>query len=120
MATGFLADENIPRLCLIELRESGFDVTSIAEIARSVSDSEGCAIAQSQERIIITADKDFGDLVVRERIRVPGVILLRVNHLPPKQISVLLKLTLEQNHDWYGHFSVVAEDSIRVRSLRIG
>jgi len=77
MAFSFLADENVPKLCLSILREAGIDVSSIGEIAASISDAEVCSHALSECRIIITGDKDFGDLVMRQRIRVPGVISLQ-------------------------------------------
>ncbi|GAB1484927.1 hypothetical protein MASR2M78_37450 [Treponema sp.] len=119
MSFSFLADENIPKICISKLRDAGIDVSYIAEIAASVSDTEVCSLAVSEDRIIITSDIDFGDLVMRQNTRVPGVILLRLNTLNPVKAAELLLSALQQNHVWKNHFVVLSKDSIRIRKLRI-
>ncbi len=117
MSFSFLADENIPRLCVTRLREAGIDVSYIGEIAASISDTEVCSIACSEHRIIITGDKDFGDLVMRLQIKVPGVILLRLKQLKPNEIASILLGALQKTYVWENHFTVLTRDSIRIRRL---
>jgi predicted nuclease of predicted toxin-antitoxin system len=59
----FLADENFPRTGLAALRERGYDVFSIAESDPGLSDELVAAICDREERILLTFDKDFGELV---------------------------------------------------------
>jgi predicted nuclease of predicted toxin-antitoxin system len=117
MSFSFLADENIPRICVTKLREAGFDVSYIGETAASISDTEVCSMACSEHRIIITGDKDFGDLVMRLQIKVPGVILLQLKQLKPDEIASILLSTLQGTHAWENHFTVLTKDSIRIRKL---
>lgn len=74
----FLIDENMGPSVARWLREQGHDVVSIYETARGSSDDEVIALAYSENRILITSDKDFGDKVHRERWPHRGIILLRL------------------------------------------
>lgn len=117
MKHSFLADENVPRICVTTLRDKGFDVSWISEVAASISDAEVCNLAQSAGRIIITNDKDFGDLVMRLRMAVPGVILLRLDGLLPREIADLVAAAFAQDYDWMNHFTVITTEAIRIRPL---
>jgi predicted nuclease of predicted toxin-antitoxin system len=59
----FLADENFPRPALEALLKAGWDVVSIAEECPGVPDEDVAALCAAQERILLTFDKDFGELV---------------------------------------------------------
>ena len=61
----FLADENLPRPALNELRQAGFDVFSIAEANTGAFDDEVLNISMSSSRTLLTFDKDFGELANR-------------------------------------------------------
>jgi predicted nuclease of predicted toxin-antitoxin system len=65
----FLADENVSRLVVQRLRNSGFDLTSIAETSTGVADDDVLATAANEDRIVITEDHDFGEMVGRQRPR---------------------------------------------------
>lgn len=64
----FISDENlgiqIPRF----LKSLGYDITSVTEIALSRPDTDVLAIANKENRILITTDKDFGELVFKEKL----------------------------------------------------
>ena len=68
------------------------------------------------DRILITDDKDFGELVFRLRRPTKGVILLRVGIGPEKRLEVLIKLLNEYNVK--EKFIVVKENSVRIRKTR--
>lgn len=57
-----LADENFPRPAVEALRRPGWDVFSVAEACPGVPDEEVAALCADQQRILLTFDKDFGEL----------------------------------------------------------
>ena len=83
----FLADEGVDGVVVEVLRGSGFDVSYVAELAPGLPDPEVLAIASTEGRILITADKDFGELVVRRRQASQGVLLLRLPGMDPGTAS---------------------------------
>jgi predicted nuclease of predicted toxin-antitoxin system len=113
------ANENVPGDCVAVLRESGHDVLWIREGARGSTDALVLALAQSEERLLITFDKDFGELVYRQgAVASDGVVLFRLRKPSPDLIAKRVKQILESRTDWPGHFSVVDEHSVRMRRLR--
>lgn len=99
------------------MREAGHDVVWVNEVASAISDDDVCRMSHDQDRIIITMDKDFGDLVMRFRKKVPGVILLRLHGKRPEEMVALVIAALGQSHEWWGYFSVIHGDAIRMRPL---
>src|ERR1700693_4605542 len=77
----FLADENVSRLVVERLRAGGFDVISIAETTPGAADKDVLEAADAEGRILITEDRDFGELVIRQRLRVRWIILLELDRL---------------------------------------
>ena len=87
--TGLLVDENAPR-CLVEaLREAGYDVVWVREIRRGMNDEEIISLSIDESRVIMTFDKDFGELIYRSRRRVLGVILVRISDNEVSKRAVL-------------------------------
>ncbi len=77
----FLADENVSRLVIEQLRADGFDVTFIGETRSGTPDMEVLEAANAEGCILITEDHDFGELVIRQRLRIRGMILLELDGL---------------------------------------
>jgi predicted nuclease of predicted toxin-antitoxin system len=77
----FLADENVSRLVIERLRADGFQVISITETRSGALDSDDLDAADSEGCILITEDRDFGELVIRQRLGVPGMILLELDRV---------------------------------------
>ena len=73
----FVADESCDFAVVRALRANGHEVIAIAEISPRVSDEEVLALANDARRVLITEDKDFGELVYATKQRTYGVILLR-------------------------------------------
>ena len=73
----FLADESCDFAAVRALRASGHDVAAVAEIAGGAEDLVVIELARSQQRILLTEDKDFGQLVFAAAHRTAGVILVR-------------------------------------------
>lgn len=114
----FVADENFPRAALRLLRQSGFNVSSIAETNPGLPDSEVLALASAEGRTLLTFDKDFGDLAFRQGLPAScGVILFRTASLTPTESAGLALATLQSGIAWAGHFCVVNDRKIRFTPL---
>jgi predicted nuclease of predicted toxin-antitoxin system len=80
----FLANENITATVIEELRRRGHDLLSVKESMRAAQDDEILARAQAEERIVITHDKDFGELAFRSKLPAScGVVLFRLSGSDP-------------------------------------
>lgn len=73
----FLADESCDFAVVRALRGTGHDVLAVAEVARGAKDSAVIALAREQQRVLLTEDKDFGQLVHAHGERASGVVLIR-------------------------------------------
>lgn len=110
----FLADENMPAQAVRALRESGLDVAWIRDEAPGLSDESVLARAQSDNRVLITFDKDFGELARRHGLPAAwGVVLFRIQTRNPAEAAEQVLRVLASRQDWPGHFSVVSGTGIR-------
>jgi predicted nuclease of predicted toxin-antitoxin system len=73
----FLADESCDFGVVRVLRASGFDVAAVGEISPRATDEAVIALAVREARVLLTEDKDFGQLVYASAQPSPGVILIR-------------------------------------------
>ena len=73
----FVADESCAGPVIRALREAGHDVVAIAEIAKGATDEQVLERAVSEKRVLITEDRDFGELVYARGRSSAGVILVR-------------------------------------------
>jgi len=74
----FAADENFPRPALAALRNAGWEVFSVAEECPGISDEQVAALCSESQRVLLTFDKDFGELVFRRGLSAgSGVVLFR-------------------------------------------
>jgi predicted nuclease of predicted toxin-antitoxin system len=113
-----LADENFPLEAVKALREQGHDVVWIREEAPGITDNEVLAQAQKEKRIIITFDKDFGELAFRSKLPAnSGVILFRITPKSSKQIGLAATQAIKSQTNWEGHFSVIEDHRIRMTTL---
>lgn len=113
-----LADENVPGDTGDALRRQGHDVAWIREEAPGESDAKVLERAGAQERIIITFDKDFGELTFRSGLPASiGVILIRVQAPDPATLTRIVVSAIESRTDWTEHFSVLEPDRVRMTPL---
>jgi predicted nuclease of predicted toxin-antitoxin system len=75
----WLADECVAGVIVARLRATGHDVAYTAEISPAASDTHAIAYAHRESRLLLTEDKDFGELVFRWNWPVPGLVLLRID-----------------------------------------
>ena len=68
------ADENIHGDLVAWMRSAGHDVVYVAESAAGLTDDQVLALANAEGRVLVTGDKDFGELVFRRRAATHGII----------------------------------------------
>ncbi len=114
----WLADECVDAALVTHLRGAGHDASYIAEIASGVTDTEALRRAQDEERLFLTEDKDFGELVIRFKRAVPGVVLLRINPEKSHLKWMRLESAITKFGDGlFGRFVVIEEARFRSRPL---
>ena len=114
----FLADENIEGEIVGTLRLAGFEVADVKEITPGIEDGAVLALANESEAILLTNDKDFGELVYRDRMASSGIILLRFEELSiADRIERLKEVLNEHSEDLPGSFSVVSDRGMRIRKM---
>ncbi|MFM7576279.1 MAG: DUF5615 family PIN-like protein [Microcystaceae cyanobacterium] len=114
----FLANENFPLDAVEALRQNGHDVVWIRVESPGISDPEVLSRAQAENRILLTFDKDFGELAFRSRLPASvGIILFRIKAPSGSVVAEKVVKVISLRDDWHGHFTVVEEDKIRMRDL---
>lgn len=113
-----LADENVIGDAVRLLRQCGHDITWILEISPGISDEDVLARAQADDRILLTLDKDFGELAFRMRKPASsGIVLLRLASVPAGEAATLIARVVESQPTWARTFTVVTKDRIRIIPL---
>lgn len=113
-----LANENFPGEAVEALRQKGHDIVWIRTESPGCSDKEILNKAQTENRIVVTFDKDFGELAFRLGLTATsGIILFRIQMPSPTHVARIAVAALEARTDWEGHFSVVEDSRIRMTPL---
>jgi predicted nuclease of predicted toxin-antitoxin system len=113
-----LADENFPGHAVHALREAGHDVAWIRQDAPGMSDVDVLGRARREGRILMTFDKDFGEMAFRTKLdQPPGVILFRIRVGPRELFAGKILGVLARAVEWEGNFVVVEDFRVRVVPL---
>ncbi|NJL83480.1 MAG: DUF5615 family PIN-like protein [Chloroflexaceae bacterium] len=114
----FLANENFPFDAVEALRQQGQDVTWIRIDCPGISDPAVLNLAQTENRILLKFDKDFGELAFRVKLPASvGIILFRVKATSSVIVAQKVKAAIALRNDWSGHFSVIEDDKIPMKRL---
>lgn len=99
------------------LRKAGHDVLYVAELEPGIADEDVLELANTEQRKLLTADKDFGELVFRQRLFSNGVILARLSGLKPENKARILVEAIEEHAEdlSYETFTVITPGTIRIR-----
>jgi predicted nuclease of predicted toxin-antitoxin system len=112
-----LADESIDRQIVERLRQDGYEVAYVAEMEPGISDEVVLLRANQNEAILITADKDFGELTFRQKLIHHGVVLIRLSGLSNQTKAEIVAIALlERGAKFQNAFSVISSGMIRVRT----
>jgi predicted nuclease of predicted toxin-antitoxin system len=115
----FFADENVARAIIQWLRQAGHDVLSAAEASPGADDAVWLRQAEQSERVIVTSDKDFGELIFRDRLNSYGVVLIRMQRLSLRErLARLAAVWSSVEATPQGKFIVITEGRVRIRSLK--
>lgn len=112
----FVADENVPKSIVTLLRGSGHDIVSIYEMNRGMKDHDILKLSVVEQRILITNDSDFGELIFYRKLPACGVILFRLPmHAPHFFLKRMIDVLNDYPKSLLGHFLLVSETQVRIR-----
>jgi len=115
----FIIDVGVGKKVEDFLYKSGYDVLSVRDINPSMSDSKIIGIASKDNRIIITMDKDFGELVYNSGLTHKGILLLRTENCSgDKKIKILSEILRNYSSELEENFCVFSKDRLRIRKKR--
>jgi len=114
----WLADENFPLASYRLLLESDWDIIHIGITNPSITDDEVIEQSIEEQRVIVTFDSDFGELVFKFGLRPIGVIYFRwAEFTPDYPGKYLLELFDNNSLEIIGYFTVIDENQIRQRKI---
>lgn len=114
----FLANENVPAEVVEAIRQAGHDLAWIGELSPGADDDAVLASSLTESRVLMTFDKDFGEMAFRQgKNATCGVVLLRPRLRAPDYVTRFTLGVLAQQINWEGHFCVAQEGKLRVVPL---
>jgi len=114
----FLADESCDFAAVRALRTEGFDVLSVAEASAGAEDERVIALTLHERRILLTEDKDFGQLVFAAGRKTLGVVLIRFPANARSAVGTrMLELVRKHADRLTGSFVVLQPERIRISVL---
>lgn len=118
----FLADMGISPQTVEFLREAGYDALHLHEQGlHRLADPAILAKSQQEQRVLLTHDLDFGELVAASGAKLPSVITFRLRNMQPDNVNRHLQAVISDHHEILeqGAAITVTEGRIRVRALPI-
>lgn len=114
----FVADENIDTEIIDRLRNADYEIFSIAEEFPGVADEDVIEITNKHNAILLTSDKDFGELVFRKGEVIRGVVLVRIFGIPQQEkVQMILDAFESHADDFDKCFTVISKNKIRIKRM---
>lgn len=111
-----VADESVIVPVIVELRKSGHEVLAIREIHPRAEDDFILNLAHQEDGLLITFDKDFGELVFRQKLLSSGVVLVRLQGLSTETKTRIVVSAIEKYGSLFKEgFAVISSGTIRFR-----
>jgi len=116
-----LADENIDQRLVSSLRLAGISVYSVAESATGITDEEVMGLSKDLGALILTDDKDFGEIVFRKQRSCPGIVLLRLTGVDYScKADQVIQVIKKYGSEMIGKFVVITAERVRIRKFLPG
>ena len=117
----FIADESVDFRIVKSLRGEGYEVKAIVEINPGITDDEVLQIANELESILLTEDKDFGELTFRFKKPNKGIILIRMIGVPIEERIAKIKSVISNYIDQLeDSFTIITSNKIRIKKQKEG
>lgn len=115
----FLLDESAELRISLFLQREGHDVKAVArDYPHGLPDEDVLALAREEQRILITNDRDFGELVFRHRLAHSGIVFFRMRDQATATKLARMQTLLQDYGDQLDQFVVVTDRQVRVRRTR--
>jgi len=114
-----VADEGVDRGIVERLRSDGHEVLYVADMAPGIADATVLEMARQEDAVLVTTDKDFGELVIRQGRGDGGVVLLRLAGLSTyAKADVCAEAIRTYGAEIRGGFTVISPRMVRIRPQR--
>ncbi len=114
MIQPLVVDESVDYRIVKQLRNAGFTVYAIADEHPSINDRSVLARATSQNALLLTEDKDFGELVFRMKYSHCGILLIRLSDAKGK-IPIVIETLKKHYTELINKFSVINDTKLRIK-----
>ncbi len=112
-----VADESVDFGLIIRLRELRITVLSVTEENSGINDAQVLKIAIENQCLLITEDKDFGELTHRLKLDHKGILLIRLIQLPrTERIELVAQMIVEHFSEFSNSFSVIDNRGVRIKT----
>jgi predicted nuclease of predicted toxin-antitoxin system len=114
----FVADVNVEKPIVDYLSKQGYDIKWIPDYDCGMFDEELLQMANEEQRVLITNDKGFGDLVIMQKMLSAGAILFRIKGQGAQEkIKLMRKLLMGYKDKLLNHYVIISKSKIRVIPL---
>lgn len=112
----FVADESVDQPIVSFLRNEGHTVIAVVEMEPGISDAVVLEIANQEGCVLLTADKDFGELIFRDHRYSFGIVLIRLSGLTADTKASVVATAIGQHNDELEQtFTVISANNVRIR-----
>ena len=112
----FVADESVPQPVISRLRKDGHEILAIIEMEPGISGDKVLSLANQQGVVLLTGDKDFGELVFRDRRYAFVIVLIRLFGMPTREESeIAARVVSEHAEELAQAFTVISAQNVRIR-----
>lgn len=112
-----LADESVDFGIVKNLRNNGLNVISVLEDNPGITDASVLEKAVKNDLLLLTEDKDFGELTYRLRLPHAGILLIRLTDVPrQKRIEMVFEILQKHAEKLSNNFSVLTSKNLRIRT----
>ena len=111
-----VADESVDKQIVERLRDDGYNVLYVAELDPGIDDETVLSRSRQMNAILLTADKDFGELIFRQHLFHCGILLIRLAGLTPDLKAELVADAFNQHAEEFSTgFAVLSKRALRLR-----